>query len=132
MAGYGAANAIPGPLFAFSAYVGAVSSEFPNGWTGAIICLIASFLPAFLIVLGVLPYWEKIRNIPKIRQSMFGLNASVVGLLLAALYHPVWTSAIFTLKDFALALLGFFLLEIWKFQSWMIVLTTVVLSLILF
>lgn len=132
MAGYGAANAIPGPLFAFSAYVGAVSSESPNGWTGAIICLIASFLPAFLIVLGVLPYWEKIRNIPKIRQSMFGLNASVVGLLLAALYHPVWTSAIFNLKDFALALLGFLLLEIWKFQSWMIVLTTVVLSLILF
>jgi chromate transporter len=131
MAGYGDANAIPGPLFAFSAYVGAVSSESPNGWTGAIICLIASFLPAFLIVLGVLPYWEKIRNIPKIRLSMFGLNASVVGLLLAALYHPVWTSAIFTLKDFALALFGFLLLQIWKFQSWMIVLTTVVLSLII-
>ncbi len=132
MAGYGAANAIPGPLFAFSAYVGAASSKSPNGWIGAFICLIASFLPSFLIVVGVLPFWEKIRKIPKIRQSMLGLNASVVGILLAALYHPVWTSAIFTLKDFALALIGFLFLEIWKFQSWMIVLIIIVLCLILF
>lgn len=102
MAGYGLANAIPGPLFTFSAYLGAVSSLPPSSWLGASICLIATFLPSFLLVIGVLPIWEKLRAFQKIRQSMLGINAAVVGILVAAFYDPVWTSAIFSAKDFAL------------------------------
>ena len=132
MAGYGLANAIPGPLFAFSSYLGAVSSVSPNGWTGAIICLIAAFLPSFLLVVGVLPFWEKFRSFPKVRQSMLGINAAVVGILIAALYNPVWTSAIFSAKDFALALVGFLLLEFWKLPSWAVVIITVISSLLLY
>lgn len=132
MAGYGIANAIPGPLFAFSAYLGAVSSISPNGWMGAFICLIAAFLPSFLLVVGALPFWEKMRSLPKIRQSMLGLNAAVVGILLAALYNPVWTSAIFSSKDFALAAVGFLLLEIWKIPSWAVVLLTVGASFVIY
>jgi len=132
MAGYGIANAIPGPLFAFSAYLGAVSSTTPNGWIGAFICLVATFLPSFLLVVGALPFWEKMRSFPKIRQSVQGLNAAVVGILLAALYNPVWTSAIFSSKDFALAAVGFLLLEIWKIPSWAVVLLTVGVSFIIY
>lgn len=132
MAGYGVANAIPGPLFAFSAYLGAVSSSSPNEWMGAFICLVAAFLPSFLLVVGALPFWEKMRSLPKIRQSMLGLNAAVVGILLAALYNPVWTSAIFSSKDFALAAVGFLLLEIWKLPSWAVVLLTVGASFIIY
>ena len=132
MAGYGVANAIPGPLFAFSAYLGAVSSTSPNGWMGAFICLIAAFLPSFLLVVGALPFWEKLRSLPKIRQSMIGVSAAVVGILLAALYNPVWTSAIFSPKDFALAAVGFMFLEYWKLPSWVVVLTTVIMSLIIY
>ncbi|MBL7665195.1 MAG: chromate efflux transporter [Bacteriovoracaceae bacterium] len=128
MAGYGVANAIPGPLFAFSAYLGAISTQTPNGWTGAFICLIAAFLPSFLLIVGALPFWEKLRSIPKIRQAMLGLNAAVVGILLAALYNPVWISAIFSWKDFALALIGFLLLERWKAPSWIVVLGAVAVS----
>lgn len=125
MAGYGMANAVPGPLFTFSAYLGAVSSPEPNAWVGAFISLIAVFLPSFLLIIGALPFWEKLRSIPKIRQSILGINAAVVGILLAALYHPVWTSAIFSAKDFALASVGFLLLEFWKVPSWGAVLITV-------
>jgi chromate transporter len=131
MAGYGVANAIPGPLFAFSAYLGAVSSKLPNGWSGAVLCLVAAFLPSFLLILGVLPFWEKLRVIPKIRQAMLGLNAAVVGILLAALYKPVWISAIFSVKDFVLAATGFFLIERWKTPSWLAVLFTVGVSFLL-
>lgn len=126
MAGYGLAQAIPGPLFTFSAYLGAVSSIAPNGWLGGAICLIAAFLPSFLLVGGVLPFWEKLRGISKIRQAMMGINAAVVGILLAALYHPVWTSAIFTIKDFSLAFIGFLLLEYWKLSSWIVVLISAI------
>ena len=132
MAGYGLAQAIPGPLFTFSAYLGAVSTQVPNGWSGALICLVAAFLPSFLLVIGGLPFWEKLRSLPRVRQSMLGINAAVVGILLAALYQPVWTSAIFNAKDFALALVGFLLLEFWKLSSWMVVLCTVIISLIIF
>lgn len=128
MAGYGAANAIPGPLFTFSAYLGAVSSLSPNGQLGALICLIAAFLPSFLLVIGVLPFWENLRSLPKVRQSMLGLNAAVVGILLAALYDPVWTSAIFSFKDFALAAVGFLFLEYVKLPSWAVVIATVLAS----
>lgn len=132
MAGYGVANAIPGPLFAFSSYLGAVSSVKPNEWLGAILCLIAAFLPSFLLVVGALPFWEKLRSLSKIRQSMLGLNAAVVGILLAALYNPVWTSAIFTGKDFALATSGFILLEHWKLPSWAVVMMTVLVSFVIY
>lgn len=132
MAGYGLAQAIPGPLFTFSAYLGAVSSQNPNGWSGAAICLLAAFLPSFLLVVGGLPFWEKMRSLPRIRESLLGINAAVVGILLAALYHPVWTSAIFTPKDFALAAVGFMMLEFWKLSSWIVVLLTVIVSLFIY
>jgi chromate transporter len=124
MAGYGLANAVPGPLFTFAAYLGAVSQPNPNGWSGAFISLISVFLPSFLLIMGAIPFWEKLRSIAKIRQSILGINAAVVGILLAALYHPVWTSAIYSSKDFALALVGFLCLEYWKIPSWLIVLAT--------
>lgn len=132
MAGYGMANAIPGPLFTFSAYLGAVSKPVPNGWLGGFISLIAVFLPSFLLIIGALPFWEKLRSLPKVRQSILGVNAAVVGILLAALYNPVWTSAIFSSKDFALAAVGFLLLEFWKLPSWMVVLISVGASFIIY
>lgn len=132
MAGYGMANAVPGPLFTFSAYLGAVSSKEPNAWIGAFISLIAVFLPSFLLIIGALPFWEKLRSLPRIRQSILGINAAVVGILLAALYHPVWTSAIFSAKDFALAAVGFLFLEFWKVPSWAVVLISVVASFIIY
>ncbi|MGZ3743889.1 MAG: chromate efflux transporter [Pseudobdellovibrionaceae bacterium] len=122
MAGYGAAQAIPGPLFTFTAYLGAVSSMAPNAWSGAVLCLIAAFLPAFLLVLGVLPFWEKLRGFKNMRYAMLGINAAVVGLLIAAFYHPVWTSGITNIKDFSLALGGFILLAFWRMPSWAVVL----------
>jgi chromate transporter len=132
MAGYGLANAVPGPLFTFSAYLGAVSSQEPNGWSGALISLVAVFLPSFFLIIGALPFWEKLRSLPKIRQSMLGINAAVVGILLAALYNPVWTSAIFSPRDFALAMVGFLLLEFWKVSSWIVVLASVGASFIIY
>lgn len=121
-AGYGLAQAIPGPLFAFSAYLGAVASPEPRGWLGALICLLAAFLPAFLLIVGTLPFWEDFRKIHHIRQAMQGVNAAVVGILFAAFYNPVWASAIFNMKDFAIASLGFALLEYAKFSSWFVTL----------
>lgn len=131
MAGYGVANAIPGPLFAFSAYLGAVSSVAPNGWSGGLLGLVAAFLPSFLLVVGILPFWEKLRRLAKIRQAMLGLNAAVVGILLAALYNPVWTSAIFSPTDFAIAAGAFLMLEFWKTPSWAVVAGTALLSLMI-
>lgn len=128
MAGYGISNAIPGPLFAFSAYLGAVA----NGWAGAALCLAAAFLPSFLLVVGVLPFWEKLRRIESMRRAMLGLNAGVVGILLAALYHPVWTGAITSGKDLAVAAFGFVLLEFWKLSSWAVVLLTAAISFLIF
>ncbi|PJZ84846.1 chromate efflux transporter [Leptospira harrisiae] len=128
LAGYGISNAIPGPLFAFSGYLGAVSNVEPNGWLGAIICLVAAFLPSFLLIVGVLPFWEKLRSNSNIRKSMLGINAAVVGILLTALYQPVWTNAIFSPKDFALVITGFLFLEFWKTPSWIVVLATVLIS----
>jgi chromate transporter len=121
MAGYGAAQAIPGPLFTFTAYLGAVSTVAPAGWLGASICLGAAFLPSFLLVVGVLPFWEKIRKYDSIRGALPGINAAVVGLLLAAFYNPVWTSAIHSPLDFAVALIAFLLLAFWKWPPWAVV-----------
>lgn len=132
IAGYGVANAIPGPLFAFSAYLGAVSKVPPNGWFGAMVGLIAVFLPSFLLIIGVIPYWEKLKNFTKVRKSMMGLNAAVVGILLAAFFNPVWVGAIFSIKDFMLALVGFLLLEFLKVSSWKVVIITLGLSFIIY
>lgn len=132
MAGYGLSNAIPGPLFAFSSFLGAVSSVSPNGWTGAILCLVAAFLPSFLLIVGALPFWEGLRKSQKIRKAMLGINASVVGILLAAFYNPVWTSAVFSPKDFALVIVGFLLLEFWKLPSWLVVIASVAISLVIY
>jgi chromate transporter len=122
LAGYGAAQAVPGPLFTFAAYLGAVMGPAPNGWSGASLCLVAIFLPAFLLTIGVLPYWDDLRRIKAVRSALVGVNAAVVGLLLAALYHPVWTSAIRSPSDFGLALAAFALLVFWKVPPWLVVL----------
>ncbi|MCQ5365551.1 chromate transporter [Anoxybacillus salavatliensis] len=110
LAGYGMAQAVPGPLFTFATYVGMASF----GWKGAIVATIAIFLPSFLLVIGTLPFWEWIRQHSRFQAAFHGIHAAVVGLLLAALYHPVWTKAIQTPADFCLALAAFCLLAIWK------------------
>jgi chromate transporter len=97
LAGYGAAQAVPGPLFTFAAYLGAVMRPPPNGWIGATLCLVAVFLPSFLLVIGALPFWEELRQQATAQAALRGVNAAVVGLLLAALYHPVWTAGLSTL-----------------------------------
>ena len=114
LAGYGAAQAVPGPLFTFSAYLGAVMKSPPNGVAGAAISLMAIFLPGILVLIGTLPFWETFRRRANAQAIMRGVNAAVVGLLGAALYNPVWTSAVKTPGDFALALVGFVLLAVWQ------------------
>lgn len=121
LAGYGAAQAVPGPLFTFAAYLGAVMGTEPNGWSGAALCLVAIFLPSFLLIIGVLPFWETVRKYPGVQAAMRGVNAAVVGILLAALYHPVWTSGILSAKDFALGLAALLLLQTWKTPPWLVV-----------
>jgi len=114
LAGYGAAQAVPGPLFTFSAYLGAVMKPPPHGLAGAVISLIAIFLPGILILTGTLPFWEAFRRRAMAQAVMRGVNAAVVGLLGAALYNPVWTSAVKAPGDFGLALVGFVLLTVWQ------------------
>lgn len=121
LAGYGAAQAIPGPLFTFAAYLGAVMKPEPDGVAGAAIGLVGIFLPGFLLLIGTLPFWDAFRTRPLAQAAMRGANAAVVGILGAALYDPVWTSAIFNARDFALALVGFVLLAIWKAPPWIVV-----------
>ena len=121
LAGYGAAQAMPGPLFTFAAFLGASMTQAPNGWLGGLLCLLAIFTPSFLLVLGALPFWESLRRSPRTQAALAGVNAAVVGLLLAALYQPVWTSAIFTAQDVALALIGLVSLMVWKLPPWLVV-----------
>jgi chromate transporter len=124
LAGYGAAQAVPGPLFTFAAYLGAIMGPEPNGWQGALLCIVAIFLPAFLLTLGVLPFWNDLRRLKPVRSTLVGVNAAVVGLLLAALYHPVWTSAIKAPADFGLGVAAFALLVSWKVPPWLVVVFT--------
>jgi chromate transporter len=126
LAGYGAAQAVPGPLFTFAAYLGAVMGPQPNGWAGAAICLVAIFLPSFLLVIGVLPFWQALRGKPFAQSALNGVNAAVVGLLLAALYNPVWLAAITGPLDFAVALAAFLLLTVWKTPPWAVVVLSAV------
>jgi len=121
LAGYGLAQAVPGPLFTFAAYLGAVMNAPPNGLAGAAIALFALLLPGMLLVYGMLPFWDSFRTRPTAQAAMRGTNAAVVGILGAALYNPVWTSAVLTPRDFALALFGFLLLTVWKLPSWVVV-----------
>lgn len=121
LAGYGAAQAVPGPLFTFSAYLGAVMAQPPNGWIGATLCLVAVFLPSFLLVIGTLPFWDQLRRLPTAQAALRGVNASVVGLLLAALYNPVWTAGINGPNDFALAIVAFLLVYMWQAPPWLVV-----------
>lgn len=126
VAGYGATQAVPGPLFTFSAYLGAVMGPEPNGWTGAMLALVAIFLPSFLLVAGALPFWNVLRSVPSFQSALKGINAAVVGLLLAALYKPVWTSAIHAPADFGLGVVAFGLLMFWKFPPWAVVIVTAI------
>lgn len=121
LAGYGAAQAVPGPLFTFSAYLGAAREPTPNGVAGATIALVAIFLPSFLLLWGALPFWDTLRAHPIFRGALIGINAAVVGILLAALYTPVWTSAILGPADFGLTLACLGLLMIWKRPPWNVV-----------
>jgi chromate transporter len=121
LAGYGAAQAVPGPLFTFSAYLGVLMGPEPNGWAGAMLCLVAMFLPAFLLVIGPLPFWDDLRSRPWAQSALRGVNAAVVGLLLAALYNPVWTAGILSASDFALATAAFLLLFMWQTPPWLVV-----------
>ncbi|WP_229517851.1 chromate efflux transporter [Paraburkholderia terrae] len=114
LAGYGAAQAVPGPLFTFAAFLGWMMKEAPNHWTGALLATVGIFLPGLLLVLAALPYWQALRAHPSMAALLAGVNAAVVGLLATALYSPVWTSAVLSELDFAIAAIGFFLLTRWK------------------
>lgn len=117
LAGYGAAQAVPGPLFTFASYLGAMA----NGIPGAILATAGIFLPAFLLIVGALPFWISLRKSARVQGALVGINAAVVGILLAALYNPLWTTAILSAADFALAAFLFVLLVFWKAPPWMVV-----------
>lgn len=126
LAGYGMAQAVPGPLFTFAAFLGAVSTQTPASWWGAAIALVAIFLPGFLLVVGALPFWDRLRKYAAMRRAMLGINAAVVGLLLAAFYNPVWTSAIVNSIDFSMAAIAFLALVWWRTPPWLVVLVTAI------
>jgi chromate transporter len=121
LAGYGFAQAVPGPLFTFAAYLGAVVGPTPNGLAGAGVALIGVFLPGLLLVYGMLPFWGALRLRPAAQAAMRGANAAVVGILGVGLYSPVWTGTVVAPPDFALALAGFLLLTVWKVPPWIVV-----------
>ncbi|MEY2700770.1 MAG: hypothetical protein RIQ52_1525 [Pseudomonadota bacterium] len=123
LAGYGLAQALPGPLFTFAAFLGASMSTQPSGWAGGFLALIAIFLPAFLLVMAALPFWAMLGQYHKARQGLAGINAAVVGLLLASLYPSVWTGSMPLFQDVCLVLLAWLMLAVWKMPSWSIVLT---------
>lgn len=123
LAGYGAAQAVPGPLFTFAAYLGAVTTEAPTGIVGAAIALVAIFLPSALLVLGVLPFWEELRRAPRMRRALMGVNAGVVGLLGAALYSPVFTSGVTSVATFCIAIVAWLALAKWKMPAWAVVIS---------
>jgi chromate transporter len=119
LAGYGVTQAVPGPLFTFASYLGTMIS----GISGAFMATVAIFLPAFLLIIGALPFWNALRQSPRVQGALIGVNAAVVGILLAALYNPIWTSSILTPADFVLASILFIMLVHWKLPPWVIVLT---------
>jgi chromate transporter len=126
LAGYGAAQAVPGPLFTFAAYLGAVSNLQPNGLAGAALGLFGIFLPGILVLVGMLPFWDAFRVRPDAQAAMRGVNAAVVGILGAALYDPVWTTSVKGPKDLAIALVGFVLLVAWRSPPLVVVLVSAI------
>jgi chromate transporter len=122
LSGYGAAQAIPGPLFTFAAYLGAAIRPSAHPLLLGVLALVSIFLPGLLIMIAVLPFWKALREKRQIQASLRGVNASVVGVLIAAFFEPVWTSAVHTRVDFFIALVAFALLTLWKLPSWIIVL----------
>lgn len=122
LVGYGAAQAMPGPLFTVAAYLGAVMNGPPNGLGGALIAVVAIFLPGLLLLLGVLPFWDRFRTQIKAQAVMLGVNAAVVGLLAAALIDPVWTGAVTSRRDAAIAVIGFLAVTFAKAPAWSLVL----------
>jgi len=131
LAGYGAAQAVPGPLFTFASFLGASMYDGTLGWYGSIICLLAIFLPAFLLIAGILPFWQSIRNNSYAQKALAGANAGVVGLLIAALYNPVWTSTIHNFTDILLVIFALTTLIFFKWPSWLVVLIFSLLGLLL-
>ncbi|GAB1535278.1 chromate efflux transporter [Geovibrio sp. ADMFC3] len=131
MAGYGAVQAVPGPLFTFAAYLGAVSGVQPNGLTGGMLALIFIFLPSVLLVMGVLPFWESLRTLPSAQKVLAGTNAAVVGLLLGAFYDPVFIEGITGHREMVIGLIGFGLLQFMKAPSWSVVIFSAVSGVIL-
>ena len=121
LAGYGATQAVPGPMFTFAAFLGASMQDAPNGWTGGLVAVVSIFLPSFFLVIGALPFWEQVRRHARTQAALHGINAAVVGLLLAALYQPVWTSAVHGPQDFGLALIALVALMFWKLPPWLVV-----------
>ena len=117
LAGYGATQAVPGPLFTFAAYLGTVM----KGWQGGLVATFAVFLPAFLLILGALPFWDQLRSNPSVKGAIMGVNAAVIGILISAFYFPIWTSAILAPADFALAAVLFSMLAYWKLPPWIVV-----------
>lgn len=126
LAGYGAAQAVPGPLFTFSAFIGAISAPGAEGVARAFVMLTFIFLPSFLLVAGALPFWNRLRSHSRTRAAVAGVNAAVVGILLAALYSPVFTSSVIEAKDFVFVLIGFVLLTSWRCPPWLVVLLAAV------
>ncbi len=121
LAGYGAAQAVPGPLFTFAAFLGTIMNVAPSGFAGAALCLAAIFAPSFLLVIGALPFWDQLRVQPLAQSALKGVNAAVVGLLIAALYNPVFVAGITRAADFALAAAAFLLLHLWRAPPWLVV-----------
>jgi chromate transporter len=121
LAGYGATQAMPGPVFTFAAFLGGIETPTPNGWSGALLATVSIFAGSFLLVGGLLPFWATLRHRPAVRAAMRGVNAAVVGVLLAALFNPIWISAVHTSADFAVALVAFLLLTLWITPPWLVV-----------
>lgn len=126
LAGYGAAQAVPGPLFTFSSYLGTVIHGGPNAWLGGLGCLLAIYLPAWLLIGGALPFWRTIKRRPWARAALKGANAAVVGVLLAALYTPVFTEGVTGARDMAAVLIGFAALRFWGLPAWALVIAMAV------
>lgn len=129
LAGYGAAQAIPGPMFALAGYLGNVinpGNGYLGGWTGGLLAIVAVFLPSFLLLGATLPYWDALRSRARIRSALSGVNAAVVGLLLAVLFTPVWTSSVRDSSDFATVVVAVVLLAVWRLPPWLVVMLAAV------
>jgi chromate transporter len=131
LAGYGVAQAVPGPLFTFAAFLGGVQGPSPNGVAGAALALVAVFLPGLLLMYGMLPFWDRLRHRPRVRAALQGVNAAVVGVLAAALFDPIWASSVHRPGDFAVALLAFAALVLWRVPAWLVVALTAVAGVVL-